>query len=50
MVEMDLLERNIKKGEEEEARKEEERKGEETRESQQGQGLSLSLANGSARY
>ena len=49
MVEMDLLERNIKKGEEEEARKEE-RKEEETRESQQGQGLSLSLANGSARY
>jgi len=46
---MDLLERNIKKGEEEEARKEE-RKEEETRESQQGQGLSLSLANGSARY
>jgi len=46
---MDLLERNIKKGEEEEARKEEERKEEETRESQQGQGLSLSLANGSAR-
>ena len=49
-VEMDLLERNIKKGEEEEARKEEERKGEEkTQESQQGQGLSLSLADGSSR-
>ncbi|CAN6250446.1 unnamed protein product [Urochloa humidicola] len=47
---MDLLERNIKKGQEEEARKEEERKGEEkTQESQQRQGLSLSLANGSAR-
>ncbi|KAF8762774.1 hypothetical protein HU200_009081 [Digitaria exilis] len=50
---MDLLERNIKKGEleEEVARKEEERKEEEkkTQESQQGQGLSLSLANGSAR-
>jgi len=53
MVEMDLLERNIKKGEEvEEARKEEERKEEEekTKESsQQGQGLSLSLANGGSR-
>uniref|UniRef100_A0A0A9E0E7 Protein TIFY n=1 Tax=Arundo donax TaxID=35708 RepID=A0A0A9E0E7_ARUDO len=51
LVEMDLLERNIKKGEEvEEARKEEERKEEEkTQESQQGQGLSLSLANGSSR-
>ena len=51
---MDLLERNIKKGEEvEEARKEEERKEEEekTKESsQQGQGLSLSLANGGSRY
>ncbi|KAK8456544.1 hypothetical protein SEVIR_3G035200v4 [Setaria viridis] len=48
---MDLLERNIKKGEEEEeARKEEGRKEEEkTQEPQQGQGLSLSLANGSAR-
>ncbi|CAN6229852.1 unnamed protein product [Urochloa humidicola] len=47
---MDLLERNIKKGQEEEARKEEERKGEEeTLESQQRQGLGLSLANGSAR-
>ncbi|CAL5014467.1 unnamed protein product [Urochloa decumbens] len=44
---MDLLERNIKKGEEEEARKEGERKEEKTQESQQG--LSLSLANGSAR-
>jgi jasmonate ZIM domain-containing protein len=52
IVEMDLLERNIKKGEEvEEARKEEERKEEEkTQESQQDQALSLSLANGSARY
>jgi hypothetical protein len=52
LVEMDLLERNIKKGEEvEEARKEEERKEEEkTQESQQDQALSLSLANGSARY
>ncbi|CAN6236488.1 unnamed protein product [Urochloa humidicola] len=46
---MDLLERNIKKGEEEEARKEGERKEEKTQESQQGQGLSLSLASGSAR-
>jgi hypothetical protein len=43
---MDLLERKVKKGEEE--RKEEERKEEEkTQESQQG--LSLSLANGSSR-
>ncbi|OEL18961.1 Protein TIFY 3 [Dichanthelium oligosanthes] len=43
---MDLLERNIKKGEqEEEGRKGEERKEEKTQESQ----LSLSLANGSAR-
>ena len=61
--EMDLLERNIKKGdtEEEKARKEEERKevdevGERKTKTQdqepqqQGQGLSLSLANGSARY
>ena len=59
---MDLLERNIKKGdtEEEKARKEEERKEQEVGEwktktqdqepQQQGQGLSLSLANGSARY
>jgi jasmonate ZIM domain-containing protein len=60
--EMDLLERDIKKGdteEEEKARKEEERKEEEevgerktkTQEPQQGQGLILSLANGSgSRY
>jgi hypothetical protein len=42
---MDLLERKVKKGEEE--RKEEERKEEEkTQESQQG--LNLSLANGSS--
>ncbi|XP_066349755.1 protein TIFY 3-like [Miscanthus floridulus] len=59
---MDLLERNIKKGdtEEEKARKEEERKEEDEvgerktktqdqEPQQQGQGLSLSLANGSAR-
>ncbi|XP_062226969.1 protein TIFY 3-like isoform X2 [Phragmites australis] len=47
---MDLLERNIKKGEEEEARKEEERKEDKkTQEFQQGQGLSLSLASGSSR-
>ena len=62
--EMDLLERNIKKGdttEEEKARKEDERKEEEevgerktkTQDQEpqpQGQVLSLSLANGSARY
>lgn len=48
-----MEERNIKKGEREmeEARKEEERKEEagdrNTQEPQQGQGLSLSLANGS---
>ena len=61
---MDLLERNIKKGdttEEEKARKEDERKEEEevgerktkTQDQEpqpQGQVLSLSLANGSARY
>lgn len=57
--EMDLLERNIKT-ETEETRKEQERKEEEaeaeagerkTQEPpQQGQGLSLSLANGSGRY
>jgi hypothetical protein len=48
---MDLLERKVKKGEEErkeEESKEEERKEEEkTQESQQG--LNLSLANGSSR-
>ncbi|TVU16401.1 hypothetical protein EJB05_39960, partial [Eragrostis curvula] len=49
LVEMDLLERNIKKGEKEEERREEERKEEMTQESQQGQGLNLSLANGSSR-
>lgn len=43
---MDLLERNnIKKGDEGEPRKEEDK----AQESQQGQGLSLSLANGSGR-
>jgi hypothetical protein len=56
--EMDLLERNIKT-ETEETRKEQERKEEEEVEAgerktqeppQQGQGLSLSLANGSGRY
>jgi hypothetical protein len=49
VVEMDLLERNIKKGEEE-ARKEEGRKEEEEETQEPQQGLSLSLANGSARY
>ncbi|XP_062185089.1 protein TIFY 3-like isoform X2 [Phragmites australis] len=48
---MDLLERNIKKGEEvtgkEQERKEEEKKT--TQDSQQGQGLSLSLASSSSR-
>ncbi|GJN01503.1 hypothetical protein PR202_ga18774 [Eleusine coracana subsp. coracana] len=48
---MDLLERNNKKGDEqEEERREGERKEEEkTQESQQSQGLNLSLANGNSR-